>query len=436
MTIPQEATREQIHWSLPVHEAPMMNILYTAAGRVAALIGLALLLQACGPDQVPATSPVAPEPVTFRMAVDNLPDGLDPLKASDVYSNLAIKAVFETAWRYDPNLRPHRLIPGLAGGQPDISADGLHYTFSLRSDARFNDSAVFPDNKGRPVTAQDLVYSIKRHLRPGSGSYGAWLWEDHIEGVAEWRDAGGDLDAPLSGLTVADDGRIHIRLRAPYPHLQHSLATPFSAVVPREAIETLGADFARRPVGSGVFLAGSRDDVRWVFERASGASADPLPAGAGIAAFELHALPDPVARWRALRSGSIDLIEVPATHVAEAVQSIAPLTLEQELATTHRAALAAESGFVFIAINHRNPALGGMMATVLIVHACCVVRWSAHMTGRSAIARSIPAWVRRSPRCVRPYCRAPGTSHPSPRNPQSRWPCCSRVNGWAMHFQS
>ncbi|RPJ19091.1 MAG: hypothetical protein EHM33_30845, partial [Chloroflexi bacterium] len=60
------------------------------------------------------------------------------------------KRVFSGLVAFDPSLN---LTPDLAE-RWDVSPDGTVYTFHLRQNARFHD--------GRPVTAQDVVYSWER----------------------------------------------------------------------------------------------------------------------------------------------------------------------------------------------------------------------------------------------------------------------------------
>src|SRR5262245_66062251 len=72
--------------------------------------------------------------------------------------------LFEGLLRKDP--RTMRPAPGVAESW-DISPDGKTYTFRLRNDARWSD--------GRPVTAQDFVYSWKRLLEPKLASEYAYI---------------------------------------------------------------------------------------------------------------------------------------------------------------------------------------------------------------------------------------------------------------------
>ena len=63
-------------------------------------------------------------------------------------------------------------IPALAETW-EISEDGRVYTINIKKGVYFQDSPVFPNGKGREVTAKDFVYSFKRILAPSTASTGS-----------------------------------------------------------------------------------------------------------------------------------------------------------------------------------------------------------------------------------------------------------------------
>ncbi|NIQ93193.1 MAG: hypothetical protein GWN87_02500, partial [Desulfuromonadales bacterium] len=78
----------------------------------------------------------------------------------------------------------------LAEELPQVSADGLIYTIRIKPGVRFIDDPAFEEGRGRAVTAEDFVYSIKRHFDPEVRSLGAWLWAGKIVGMNEWKEEG------------------------------------------------------------------------------------------------------------------------------------------------------------------------------------------------------------------------------------------------------
>jgi peptide/nickel transport system substrate-binding protein len=113
-----------------------------------------------------------------------------------------------------------QLVPVLATSMPRISAGGRLYTLTLRQGLRYSD--------GRPVTAGDFAYAIRRLYLMGSP--GATLF-DNIVGASRKAAARGSIP----GLRANDvTGRITIRLRQPQGDFANLLATPFAAPVPRD----------------------------------------------------------------------------------------------------------------------------------------------------------------------------------------------------------
>jgi len=79
------------------------------------------------------------------------PEQLNPLTSNDATAASVLGHIFESLLNRDPQTLTLR--PLLAAGLPKISDDHLSYTFTLRDDARFSD--------GQPVTAEDVLFSIK-----------------------------------------------------------------------------------------------------------------------------------------------------------------------------------------------------------------------------------------------------------------------------------
>ncbi|RFF28177.1 MULTISPECIES: ABC transporter substrate-binding protein [unclassified Wenzhouxiangella] len=316
----------------------------------------------------------------YRHAIDGAPSSLDPAHADNVYAATLVKNLFDTLYRYKYLERPYELTPNLAEGFPEVSEDGLVYRIRLRDDARFADDPAFPDARGRPVTAQDVVYSMKRHFMDETRSRGAWLWRDRIAGLEDGVEIT-DPEQPVSGLQAVDERTIRIELTEAFPQFTHTLAMALSAIVPREAVEHYGQEFGVRPVGSGPFVLERFDQSLAVlepnphFDRGTiqldeeGYDAD-RHAGYGLAAIngkpyplldrlEIHFITEPTARWSSFESSrGVDVVMVPPEMADRVLETRQPLSLQPSIRERYHSLTGLEAGFVFHGFNMANPAIG------------------------------------------------------------------------------
>ena len=144
--------------------------------------------------------------------------------------------------------------PDLAAGW-DVSDDGLSYTFFLQPGARFHD--------GRPLTAQDIIFSWERAADPATGSDTVLTYLGDIEGIAEKR-AG--TATTISGLQALDEHTLAVRLTAPDVTFLSKLAYPVAFVL--DSMNVGQSGWERRPNGSGPFkLKTWQDDDLIILER-------------------------------------------------------------------------------------------------------------------------------------------------------------------------
>jgi peptide/nickel transport system substrate-binding protein len=94
---------------------------------------------------------------------DGLPKNLDPHAVYDVPMQIFMLNVYDGLYRYQGN--PPKLEPWLAKSH-SVSDDGLTWDFKLRQGVKFHD--------GSEVTAEDVVYSVRRMLALGKAPSGAF----------------------------------------------------------------------------------------------------------------------------------------------------------------------------------------------------------------------------------------------------------------------
>ncbi|WP_313032861.1 ABC transporter substrate-binding protein [Massilia alkalitolerans] len=173
----------------------------------------------------------------LRMFLSTSETGLDPAVASDNATLSLLENLFDPLLRYDYLARPAKLRPNTAAAMPEVSADGLTYTFRIRPGIHFTPDPAFKGAK-REMTAQDYVYSIGRLRDPATRS----PWAATFEGVAELR--------------ALDRHTLRIRLKAPDNNFLFYLAMPASSAVAREVIEAYPGQAGNHPVGTGPFMVG------------------------------------------------------------------------------------------------------------------------------------------------------------------------------------
>ena len=156
----------------------------------------------------------------------------------------ALGAIFSGLVTLDQQLQVQ---PDLAAGW-HISEDGLVYTFYLYQNAIFHD--------GRPVTAQDVIFSWERAADPATASDTVLTYLGDVRGVAEMH--AGEADH-ISGLRALDAHTLEVQLTAPVVYFLQKLAYPVAFVVDENNVGQ--ADWEHHANGSGPFtLQTWRDD--------------------------------------------------------------------------------------------------------------------------------------------------------------------------------
>ncbi len=125
------------------------------------------------------------------------------------------------------------VVPDVAYGW-DIRDDGLTYVFHLRDDVRWSD--------GRPVTAGDFEFALKRVLDPATASPYANLLYDIKSARAFHR--GEISDGGTVGIRACDDVTLLVELESPVAYFLQLMAHPATLPVPRHVIQELGPAWA------------------------------------------------------------------------------------------------------------------------------------------------------------------------------------------------
>ena len=217
--------------------------------RIAAIVAVAIALAAHSAD---------PNKV-LRFAFQNAEATFDPAVYQDQYSSMVVDQILDPMLTYDYLARPAKLVPNTLESMPEVSADGLTYTFRLRKGIYFTPDPAFKGRR-RELVAADYAFSILRFFDPKVKSPNLYLIEDRIVGVdAAYQRAlkSGkpfDYDASYPGLQVLDRYTLRIRLSRPDYTLLLNLAQPYFGALAREVVEAYGDDIGSHPVGTGPYV--------------------------------------------------------------------------------------------------------------------------------------------------------------------------------------
>ena len=226
----------------------------------------------------------SPGQKVLRYAFPIAETGFDPAQISDLYSRVVTAGIFEAPLRFDFLARPFTMKPNTAEALPEISADFKRFTVRIKPGTYFADDPAFKGADGqqrrRELTAQDYVYSFKRHYDPQFKSPNLYRLENaKIVGLSEVRKRAMDAKQPfpydteVEGLRALDRYTLQITLGEPTPRFHQDVLTDQGAfgAMAREVVEFYGDKIMAHPVGTGAFrLAEWRRSSRIVLARNPG----------------------------------------------------------------------------------------------------------------------------------------------------------------------
>jgi oligopeptide transport system substrate-binding protein len=267
------------------------------ARKLAALLAAALLGAALF---VPQALAAGKNVLTFSMNYE-VP-GLDPQKANATPSFNVISHLFENLVR----LKSGKVVPGVAE-RWEISPDGRTYTFHLR-DSKWSD--------GKPVTAQDFEYGIRRLLDPKTASEYAFSGY-YIRGAKDYN-LGKLKDPSKVGVRAKDARTLVIELENPTSYFLGYLAFPSFAPARKDLVEKYGDKYAVEAanlIGNGPFTI-----KEWKHEQVLSLAKNPNYWNAGavkLAGAEILQITDLNTAVSMFENGELDLVDIPPTQFKE-----------------------------------------------------------------------------------------------------------------------
>ncbi|HKI33821.1 MAG TPA: ABC transporter substrate-binding protein [Gemmataceae bacterium] len=248
---------------------------------------------------------------TLRLAYETDFKSLDPAQCFDASTLQVMRILYGGLLDCDDDLK---LVPWLAAEMPEVSADRLSYTFTIRQGVRFAN--------GRELTADDFVYAIERIFEPATKSVGTTFLRNlrgaEPFGEARQRDAEEQgtgrrerLAEPrrLEGVRALDRCTLRIELEKPDLAFLWLLTLPYTYPVPREEVERHGEVFSRNPCGTGPFLLDE-----WQRGQRLGFGRNPMfqgPARPGLDRIEMLIGYDLMTQTMMFERGELDLLNIP-----------------------------------------------------------------------------------------------------------------------------
>jgi peptide/nickel transport system substrate-binding protein len=245
--------------------------------RIAALLlVLAIVAAACGEEEEPSDGAPAEEELeqgfggtdpenaqaggVFRVDVleaFNYTAGFDPSaeylgSAWTIYSNLMLRTLM--GYKHAPGAEGNELIPDLAEAEPEVSEDGLEYTFTIR------DGVMFSPPVDREVEADDVVYAFERIATPSIAAGYGFYYTPFIEGMQDFADGKADS---ISGIEAVDEKTVKFTLTQPLGDFLFRMAMPATAPVPREVGECWekSGEYGRYVISSSSYMIEGTDQL-------------------------------------------------------------------------------------------------------------------------------------------------------------------------------
>ena len=233
-------------------------------------------------------------------------DTLDPLLYTSTLDYTRGRANFNNLLQFNDDMS----LRGELAEEWSVNDKATEFTFKLRKGVTWHD--------GKPFTADDVVYSMTRHLGEDSTSKAKGL----VNMVREWK--------------KVDSHTVKAMLETPNADLPQILGTFHFKVVQDGAAEKDG--YFNLPAGTGPFkITEFKPGVRSVHVR----NPDYWRDGPNVDELEVFAITDNVARVNALISGDIDImgnLDPKAIKQVEATDGVEVYSVESG-ATTHIVAM-------------------------------------------------------------------------------------------------
>jgi peptide/nickel transport system substrate-binding protein len=228
----------------------------------AALVAMLLLVAACTSTDGSGERATDPDAAlrggTLRVAVpddDAFGIDLDPATYGSEVWELSRCCLSRTLYSF--NGKPAEeggaeARPDLAAGMPEVSNDGLTWTFRLKPGLRYA-----PPFEDTTIVARDIVRALEREARIGMKGNNYGYYYSVIRGFDDYPEEA----TAIVGLETPNDRTLVVRLTEVTGDLPYRFALPATAPIPEGASEGHDRDYGRFLVASGPYMVEGSEDL-------------------------------------------------------------------------------------------------------------------------------------------------------------------------------
>ncbi|MCX5016114.1 ABC transporter substrate-binding protein [Streptomyces sp. NBC_00555] len=244
----------------------------TVRGMATATLAAALItgVAACShPGGGAAAGPGGADSVVVGIATE--PESLSPLLG---YGKDGNSKIFDGLLTHDADMK---LKPALAEALPEVSSDGLAYTYKLRQGVKFSD--------GAPFSAKDVVFTYRTILDAKTNNASKT-----------------ELDA-IAGVEARGEDTVVFTLKYPYAPFAERTVQPIAPEHIAGGQDVNSGEFTTHPVGTGPYVL-----TAWSKGEKLGFKANPGYWGGepAVKKFTMAVIKDDDVRATRLRSGELD----------------------------------------------------------------------------------------------------------------------------------
>ncbi|MEK6625342.1 MAG: ABC transporter substrate-binding protein, partial [Bdellovibrionota bacterium] len=292
----------------------------------------------------------------------------DPQLVTDLSSLLVLAKSYEALMETHPYQAPYEVLPNLAVEMPTVSADGLVYTFKIRSDIFYHPCECFGTTKSRKVVAKDFETAFKRTADPHIQSPHFSYWAKQIVGLSEWYElqkanTKTDYSQPIAGVNAIDETTLKITLKMRNHYFLNDLTVSVTAPLPQEALDFYHNNLAEVMIGTGPFiLKNVVHKNRIEFEknpqfRKKFFPGDPSKRLPFIDKIVVHVMNEAQTTWLNFLKGRVDYLEIPKDNFDSSITAQASLAPELEQKGIKLGVTDSNTNLYYFGINNRHPFL-------------------------------------------------------------------------------